>query len=141
MAAFRVEVQDQPAHVSGDFVTADEAEHIARSYAVEDRLAATVIDADREPVSKWEPLSLDGLTELQIAIYEYVRSKHKRTIPVDVEELAAKLGRSQEAVSNSLAAPLTERHLNLRPAGPGRESWIILDSGSIDAAWRRSRLH
>lgn len=137
MAAFRIEVHDQPTHVSGDFDTADEADHAARSYAVEDRLAVTVIDADREAVSKWEPLSLDGLTDLQIAIYEYVRSMHKRTPPVDVEELATNLGTSQEAVSRSLSAQLTERHLNLRPAGPGRESWIVLDSGSIDAVWRR----
>lgn len=140
MPPFRVEVQDQPAHVCGDFFTVDEAESIARSYAVEDRLVATVVDADRQAVSKWEPLSLVGLTELQIAIYEYVRSKHKRTPPVDVEELATELGRSQEAVYDALTEPLTERHLNLRPAGLGRESWIVLDRGSIDAAWRRPRL-
>lgn len=140
MAPFRVEVQEQPAHVTGDFGTPDEAGRLARSYAVENRLVATVMDADGEPVSTWEPLSLDGLTELQMAVYEYVRSKHKRTPPVDVEELAAELGTSQEAVSNALTAPLTERHLNLRPAGPGRESWVVLDSGSIDAAWRRPRL-
>jgi hypothetical protein len=86
------------------------------------------------------PLSLDGLTDLQTSIYEYVRSKHQRTPPVDVDELATELEALRAAVSEALTAPLTERLLNLRPAGPGRESWIVLDGATIDAAWRRPRL-
>ena len=139
MTRFRVEVKDRPVHVTGDFNTEEEAERFARSYAVADRLVATVIDAAGEPVSSWDPLSLDGLTDLQTSIYEYVRSRHTRTPPVDVDELATELQSSPEEVSEALTAPLTERLLNLRPAGPGREPWVILDGASIDAAWRRPR--
>jgi hypothetical protein len=68
---------------------------------VEDRLVVTVVDADGEPFSRWEPLSLDGLSELQVAVYDYVRSRYGRTPPVDADELVSELDTSPKALSEA----------------------------------------